>query len=85
MAVAAVFHEGRLQRRLDARHLGEIDVAFQLLAGGAFEVEFLDAVSANHHHAGLLGVGGVDEHFAAHVSYPLAQPGGMAIRFSTPD
>ena len=28
MAVAAVIDESRLQRRLDARHLGEIDVAF---------------------------------------------------------
>ena len=28
VAVAAVIDEGRLQRRLDARHLGEIDVAF---------------------------------------------------------
>ena len=28
VAVAAVIDEGRLQRRFDARHLGEIDVAF---------------------------------------------------------
>ena len=31
VAVAAVIHEGRLQRRLNARHLGEIDIAPKLL------------------------------------------------------
>ena len=39
--VAAVLDEGRLQRRLHARHLGEVDIAPQQLAGGGFEVEFL--------------------------------------------
>ena len=34
VAVAAVIHEGRLQRRLDARHLGEIDIAPELLLVG---------------------------------------------------
>ena len=46
VAVAAVIDEGRLQRRLNARDLGEIDVTAQLLAVCAFEVEFLDAVAA---------------------------------------
>ena len=31
VAVAAVIHEGRLKRRLYARHLGEIDIARELL------------------------------------------------------
>ena len=31
VAVAAVIHEGRLKRRLNARHLGEIDIAPELL------------------------------------------------------
>ena len=44
--VAAVIDEGRLQRRLYARDLGEIDVTAQLFAVGALEVEFLDAVAA---------------------------------------
>ena len=34
VAVAAVVDEGRLQRRLDARHLGEIDIAAQEFARG---------------------------------------------------
>ena len=39
--VAAVLDEGRLQRRLNARHLGEIDIAAKQFAGGGFEIEFL--------------------------------------------
>ena len=34
VAVAAVVDEGGLQRRLDARHLGQIDVAAELFTVG---------------------------------------------------
>ena len=34
VAVAAVVDEGGLQRRLDPRHLGEIDIAAKLFAVG---------------------------------------------------
>ena len=44
--VAAVIDERRLQRRLNAGDLGEIDVTAKLLAVGGLEVEFLDAVAA---------------------------------------
>jgi hypothetical protein len=64
--VATILDEGSLERRLHARHLGEVDVALQLAAGRAFEVEFLDAVSLEDDHAGLFGVACIDEHFAAH-------------------
>ena len=66
VAVAAVIDEGRLQRRFDARDLGEIDVTAQLLAVSGLEVEFLDAVAAEHHDPGLLRMGRVDEHFVGH-------------------
>ena len=46
VAVAAVIDEGRLQRRLNARDFGEIDITAKLLAVGALEVEFLDAIAA---------------------------------------
>ena len=46
VAIAAVIHKGGLQRWLNARNLGEIDVTAKLLAVGAFEVEFLDAIAA---------------------------------------
>ena len=46
MAVAAVVDKGRLQGRLDARYLGQIDIAAQLFARSGFIVEFLYAASA---------------------------------------
>ena len=66
VAVAAVVDEGRLERRLDARDLGEIDVASQLLAVGSLEIEFLDAIAAHDDHPGLFRVGRVDEHLVGH-------------------
>ena len=62
VAVAAVVDEGRLQRRLDARHLGQIDVAAQQLAGGQLVVELLYPAVAQHHDPGFLRVRGIDEH-----------------------
>ena len=41
VAVATVIHEGCLERRLHAHHLGEIDVPFELLSRRRFEIEFL--------------------------------------------
>ena len=40
VAVAAILDERRLQRRLDADDLGEVDVALQGLAGRGLEIEF---------------------------------------------
>ena len=66
VAIAAVVDEGGLQRRLDARHLGQIDVAAKLLTVGGLEVEFLDPVAAQNDHPGLLRMGRIDEHFVGH-------------------
>src|SRR5262249_8984036 len=66
VAVAAVIDQGSLQRRLDARHLGQIDIAAKLFTVGRLEVEFLYTVAAQNNHPGLLRVGGVDEHFVGH-------------------
>ena len=66
VAVAAVVDEGGLERRLYPRDLGEIDVAAQLPAVRRLEVELLDPIAAQHHHPGLLRMGGVDEHFVGH-------------------
>ena len=66
VAVAAVIDERRLQRRFDACDLGELDVTAQLLAVSGLEVEFLDAVAAEHHDPGLLRMGRVDQHFVGH-------------------
>src|SRR5579859_8133759 len=51
--VAAVIDESRLQRRLNARDLGQVDVTAKLFAVGTLEVEFLDAISTQHHDPGL--------------------------------
>ena len=66
MAIAAVIDEGGLQRRLNARHFRQIDIAPKLLALRGFKVEFFDAIAAQNDHPGLLGMGRVDEHFVRH-------------------
>jgi len=66
MAVAAIFNEGRLQRRLYARDLGEVDIAAQLFALGGLEIKFLDAIAADHDYPGLFRVGSIDQHFVGH-------------------
>ena len=71
VAVAAVIDERRLQRRFDARDLGEIDVTAQLLAVSGLEVEFFDAVAAQDDHPGLLRMGRVDQHFVGHCKFSL--------------
>jgi hypothetical protein len=66
VAVAAIFDEGRLQRRLNARDLGEVDVAAQLFALGGLEIKLFDAIAADHNDPGLFRVGGIDQHFVGH-------------------
>ena len=66
VAVAAIFDEGGLQRRLYARDLGEIDVAAQLFALGGLEIKLFDAIAADHNDPGLFRVGGIDQHFVGH-------------------
>ena len=78
VAVAAVLDEGRLQRRLNARHLGEIDIAPKQLSGGGFEIEFLYPAVAEHHDPGLLRVRGVDKHLVVWTCVPiLGAPAGL--------
>jgi len=77
--VAAVIDEGRLQRRLDPRHLGEIDVSGDLPLVDRLEIELVNLGSVHHDHPSLLGMGGVDQHFLGHLalfrraSAPVAQ------------
>ena len=66
VAVAAIFDEGGLQRRLYARDLGEVDIAAQLLALGGLEIKFFDAIAADHDDPGLFRVGGIDQHLVGH-------------------
>src|SRR5712664_3813830 len=66
VTVAAIFDEGRLQRRFYPRDLGEIDVAPQLFALGSLEIKLFDAVAADHNDPGLFRVGSIDQHFVGH-------------------
>jgi hypothetical protein len=66
VAVAAIFDEGGLQRRLYAGDFGEIDVTAQLLALGGLEVKLFDAIAADDNDPGLFRVGSIDQHFVGH-------------------
>jgi len=66
VTVAAIFDEGSLQRRLDARDLGEVNVTAQLLALGGLEVKLFDAIATDHNDPGLFRVGGIDQHLVGH-------------------
>jgi len=66
VAVAAVFDKGSLKRRLNARDLGEVDVAAKLFALSGLEIKLFDAIAADHDDPGLLRVGGIDKHFVGH-------------------
>ena len=62
VTVAAIFDERRLQRRFNPGDFGEVNIAFQLLPVGSFEIKFLDTVSVDDCDPGLLGMARVDQH-----------------------
>jgi hypothetical protein len=66
VAVAAIFDESRLQRRLYARDFGEVDIPAQLFALGGLEIKFFDAIAADHDDPGLFRVGSIDQHLVGH-------------------
>ena len=66
LAVAAIFDKGGLQRRLNARHLGKIDIALERPPRGSLEIKFFDFGSVENHHAGFFRVAGVDQHALFH-------------------
>ena len=66
VAVAAIFDERRLQAGLHADDLGEVDVALELPLRRCLDVEILEPVTVQHHHAGFFRVGGVDQHALGH-------------------
>ena len=66
VSVAAIFDEGRLERRLYANDLREVDVALEGLAARGFEVEFFKSRSIDHNDPGFFGVSCIDEHTPCH-------------------
>ena len=78
--VAAVFDEGGLQAGLYPDHLGEVDVALELALGRCLDVEILQPVTVQHHHAGFFRVRGVDQHTLGHLVLNSDGPPGSAAR-----
>ena len=66
LAVAAIFHERRLQRRFNAGYLGKIDVALERPPRSSLEIKFFDFGPVENHHAGFFRVAGVDKHALFH-------------------
>jgi hypothetical protein len=72
VAIAAILHERRLQRRFDANDLREVDVSLEGLAGRGLEIEFFQSCSINDDHPGFFGVARIDEHAPGHRLAPEA-------------
>jgi hypothetical protein len=66
VAVAAVLDERRLKRRLNARHLGKIDISAKLFSLRRLEIKFFDSIAAQNDDPGFLRVRRVDKHFVGH-------------------
>jgi hypothetical protein len=66
VTVAAVFDERRLERRLNARHLGKVDISTELLSLRRLEVKFFDSIASQNDNPGLLGMRRIDQHFVGH-------------------
>ncbi len=67
VAVAAILDECRLERRLHANHLGEVDISLELPLRRSLDVEILEAATVQHHDAGFFRVGGIDQHALGHL------------------
>ena len=67
VTVAAIIDEGGLERRLHARHFGEIDIALELLVLGRFEIELLDPVTFDDRDPGFFPVARIDQHTHCHL------------------
>ena len=75
LAVAAIFDKGRLERGLHARHLGEIDIAFERPLGSGLEIKSSSLLPSTNDHAGFFRVAGVDEHTFGHGNLRRARAG----------
>ncbi len=66
VAVAAVFDERGLERRLNARHLGKIDISAKLFSLRRLEIKFFNSVAAQNDDPGFLRMRRIDKHFVGH-------------------
>jgi len=65
VAVSAVVHETGLQRGFHAHDAREIDVPFELLLRGGFEIEIVETVAADHRDPSFFRVRGCRSTYAA--------------------
>ena len=80
MAIAAILYERRLERRLHAGDLGQIDVAPELSFVPSLEVEIFNLSVRNDGDPGLLWVGRIDQHELAHEGIPCCLRSGRRAR-----
>ena len=80
VTAAAVFDEGRLERRLHPDDLGQVDIALQLLFGGSLDIEIFEPITVQHHHAGFFRVCGIDQHAFGHLVAHSGAPPARAHR-----
>ena len=66
MAVSAVIHKSRLQRRFNTRDTRQIDVGFDGTTVCRLVVDLFYATVDYNHDPGLVTPGRVDKHFLAH-------------------
>ncbi len=67
MAISAIVHKCRLERRLYAGDFCQVNIASQLAFVFGFKIKLFDFVSVDHHNAGFFRVGGIDKHLLCHV------------------
>jgi len=66
VAIAAIFHKGRLQAGFHPHHFGQVDIALQCAALRRFKIKFVEAIAIHHHNPGFLGVGCIYQHTLGH-------------------
>ena len=66
VSVAAIFDEGRLQRRLNAGYFCQINIAAQGRLCAGFKIKFVDLIVVQNHHTGFFRVDGIDKHTFCH-------------------
>ena len=71
VALAAEIDEHGLERRFYPDDFGKVDIAFELLLGGGFKIEFFEVISACDDHPGFLRMGRVNQHAFDHIAYDL--------------
>ena len=70
MAIATIIHKSRLQRGFHPRHLGQIDVAFELSFCGCFIIEINQPLAIDNDDAGFFRMRRVNQHTRRHIFMP---------------